>query len=321
MKREISVIVPFHGDSAALGSCLSALGKQTVRARMQIVLSVDGPDCPEGVSHLTDLIVTNSERLGPAVARNRGWRASEGEFVLFTDSDCVPAPDWAEKMTAPLKQGWEASKGVYTRGGERLIQRLAQVEFMERYLILKKARRITIADTYSAGFARSALERVGGFDESFPVPDHEDVDLSWRVIRSGGKICFVADAGVTHTHRKTWASYFALKTSRGAWRIRVLRRFPEMAFSDGYTPQSMKLQMALAPLLPVFLAAAAIQPLAPLVWIAVFLMLSAPLILVAVRYDPGVVWLIPAFAWWRGVALAAGAVAGVLKGDGICSRR
>lgn len=321
MKREISVVVPFHGACNRVIPCLAALGSQSVRDRLQIVLSVDGPEPPEEAAELADLTVTAPCREGPASARNRGWRAAEGRYILFTDADCIPEPFWAERMTAPLGKGWDGSKGVYIRGGGLLIQRLAQVEFEERYRIMGKARRVTIADTYSAGFTREVLERTGGFDPSFPIPDHEDVELSWRIVRDGGRIRFVPDAGVAHTHRSSWRAYFRMKIRRGAWRVRVLRGHPGMVLNDGYTPQMMKLQMALAPLLPLFLIAAPLEARALIFWLPVFLAVSLPLTGVAVRRDPAVAPLVPVFTWWRGMALASGFLLGMLKGEKFCSHR
>ena len=321
MIPDISVIVPFHGPVEPLSKCLLALRAQTLRPSLEIVLSVDGPRCPDGVVGLPDIVVTHPQRTGPAAARNRGVRASTGRYILFTDSDCVPCPEWADRMTAPLREGWSASKGVYTSGGRRSIQRLAQVEFMERYRIMGRAGRVTIADTYSAGFTREAFEAAGGFDESFPVPDHEDVDLSWRLVREGGRIRFVPDAGVAHTHRSGWSAYFTLKMSRGRWRLRVLRSFPGMAVSDGYTPQAMKMQMLLAPLLLPAAAAAYFVPPVLLLWSAAFLLLSVPMVLAALRSDPAMAPLVPVFAWWRGLALATGFSVGLLTGGKTCSRR
>jgi GT2 family glycosyltransferase len=321
MTRDISVVVPFHGSPEPLIRCLEALNRQSVRDSMQVVVSVDGPDCPAGARAAADLVVTSPVGTGPAGARNRGWRNSAGRIILFTDSDCVPETDWAEHLAAPLREGFQGSRGVYTRGGSRAVQRLAQIEFRERYRIMEKAGRITLADTYSAGFTRQALEALGGFDETFPVPDHEDVDLSWRLVGAGGTIRFVPKAGVAHTHRDRWSAYFRLKMSRGKWRHRVLRKFPEKALTDGYTPQTLKLQMLMSPMV---LPAALISlwwPPSLILWFLVFLGLTAPLARVAAGCDPGMLPLVPVFCWWRGTALAAGFVSGFSKGDRTCSLR
>ena len=100
-------------------------------------------------------------------------------------------------MVKVLNSGADAVKGVYSEGGAGIIQRLAQIEFDERYKLLSKLEIIDIIDTYSAGYIRTVLERMGGFDESFPFPDHEDIDLSYRMAGEGYQLRFAPLAKVS----------------------------------------------------------------------------------------------------------------------------
>lgn len=318
---EAAVVVPFRGEWGRLAPLLEALNRQTMRNSLETVLSIDGQsEPPDSVSSLVDRVV-EGPRSGPASARNRGWRSTDAPFILFTDGDCVPEPDWAESMLNGLRGKYQAVKGVYSHGGQRLIQRLAQVEFQERYRILSGRDSVFLADTYSAGFRREWLERLGGFEETFPYPDHEDVDLSWRMIREGGSIGFLPEARVAHTHRGSWTGYFRLKFSRGKWRFIVLKDFPGMAVSDGYTPQAMKFQMLLVPLIlasvPFFFSHPAF---AAVPWV-LFLLSAIPLAVVTLGDDPALLPLIPVFSFWRAAALFTGSVVGLVGRRRNCSPR
>lgn len=305
------MVVPFRGRWEQLGPLIEGLRVQTVRDRLQTVLSIDGlEDPPVFVEEGFDLLV-KGPRSGPAAARNRGWRSSDASLILFTDADCVPEPGWAQAMIVGLGGEFDAVKGVYSAGGPSLIQRLAQVEFEERYRIMGKRRSVFLADTYSAGFTRERLEELDGFDESFPLPEHEDVDLSWRLVRLGGRIRFAPDARVSHTHRASWSGYFSLKVRRGRWRVMLLKGFPEMTISDGYTPQNLKLQILF---LPALLLAPFLPPWAAWIPWGLFLLLTVPLALTALRTDPGTVPLILPFCIWRAAALLTGTVSGALSG-------
>ena len=307
---DISVVVPTWRESELLVECLKALDRQTVRNRIQVVVSRDGGmQIPQEAADLADLVV-NGPRRGPATARNRGWKASGGRYILFTDSDCTPEPEWAASMAAALEAGADAVKGIYSGGGTGIIQRLAQVEFEERYMLLSRSHAIDMIDTYSAGFRRSALEEAGGFDESFPVADHEDVDLSYRLAGMGKKLAFVPDAAVGHRHRPSWRGYFGLKFSRGKWRVRVLRRFPGKALSDSYTPRCLKLQTLLAVLLLPVILVLPLSVIPAAAWVALFCLSCLPLLLVSLKHDAPLAPLIPVFALWRGLALGAGSVRG-----------
>jgi GT2 family glycosyltransferase len=308
---DASVVVPCFDDGDRLASCLSALQTQSIRARLQVIVSLDGgPPLDARIASMADLVV-EGPHTGPAAARNRGWRLSFGRFVLFTDSDCVPDRGWAESLIETLESGADGVKGAYSRGGSRVIQRLAQVEFEERYRLLEGCGSTDLVDTYSAGFRRTALEAAGGFDESFPFPDHEDVDLSYRMKEMGLDLRFQPAALVSHTHRTGWRGYFRMKSSRGRWRMKVLRRFPGMYGGGCYTPGCMKIQILLVPMI---LPAAALLPVIPgmaAIWLAFFLASTVPLGLTALRKDPGVALLVPPFSLWRAAALFSGMLRGI----------
>ncbi|MCK5842104.1 MAG: glycosyltransferase [Candidatus Sabulitectum sp.] len=308
---ETAVVIPFAGQWSSVIPTLQALAAQTLRSDITIVLSIDGMEKPpSAITELVDICV-NGVHAGPAAARNRGWKVTDANYILFTDSDCIPEHSWAQIMIDKLKDEYQAVKGVYSSGGNRLIQRLAQVEFEERYRLMARAAKIHLADTYAAGFRRDWLEKLGGFDESFPLPEHEDVDLSWRLTEAGGSIGFAADAKVAHIHRSSWIAYFKMKNRRGKWRIMLVRKFPARAVRDGYTPQTLKLQMLLA--IPVVLSIFLIPfyPVVTVVLMLIFLLASLPLFLAALYTDYSVFFFIPIFAIWRGLALFSGAVQGV----------
>lgn len=307
----VSVIVASYNDTEDLEKCLEALNGQTARDTLEIVVSLDGGDhLPEKVAARADRVV-EGRHSGPAGARNRGWRASTGDPVLFTDSDCIPYPDWVERMVMALNSGSDAVKGVYSEGGTRIIQRLAQIEFDERYKLLSKHETIDIVDTYSAGYRRSVLESTGGFDESFPFPDHEDIDLSCRMAGEGYLLRFAPEAKVSHRHRETWRAYFRMKFSRGRWRMKIVRRYPRKAGTDTYTPLCMKLQIILCPLLAPALLLLFADPLPLALWAGLFILSTVPLVLTAFRRDRSLVLLVPIFAFWRGCALFSGLCRGI----------
>ena len=314
---ETAVVVPFKGNFDGLLPTLKALQAQTIRSSLLIVLSIDGLEAaPSFIDKLVDLSI-NGAHAGPATARNRGWRKtpSDVKFILFTDSDCIPEPEWAERMVKKLKADFQAVKGVYSFGGKKFIQRLSQVEFEERYRLMSNAKQIYLADTYSAGFRKGWLEKLDGFNENFPLPEHEDVDLSWRFVELGGRIGFEAAARVEHRHRHSWIAYFKTKFRRGKWRAMLIKSYPSRAVSDGYTPQTLKLQMLTSvPLLlsTLFFRTSVIIPLS---FLLLFTILCLPLLTVALHKDKTVFPLIPFFALWRGIALFIGFAIG------ICSKK
>ncbi|HKR49498.1 MAG TPA: HAD-IIIA family hydrolase, partial [Pseudonocardiaceae bacterium] len=121
---------------------------------------------------------------GPAAARNAGWRTVRAEWVAFLDDDVVPGPDWAQRITEDLSN---LPPDVGASQGRIEVplptdRRPTDVERGTAGLAI--ARWITADMAYR----RTALHRVGGFDERFGRAYREDADLALRVIAAGYRI-------------------------------------------------------------------------------------------------------------------------------------
>jgi len=256
----ISVVVPVYNKPSSLNECLRALSLQQTDEKFEVVVVDDGstenlePVKAEWQSCLNLKWVVLKHNQGPAAARNAGIQASKGDIILFTDSDCKPEPGWLKALSDVFTDGEvSGAKGVYKTDQKDLWARLAQLEFEERYDLLESHADIDFIDSYSAAFRKKDLTAVGGFDTSFPKPDNEDVDLSFRIKKLGGKFKFVRQAVVWHSHREGFWNYFKLKTNRGFWRMKVYDKHPGKAGMESYTPKTLKAQMLLMILLPVVL--------------------------------------------------------------------
>jgi GT2 family glycosyltransferase len=187
---------------------------------------------------------------GPAAARNQGALTAHGEIILFTDSDCTPDRDWIRQMTLPFQDDLTAGvKGAYRTRQPELASRFAQAEFEDRYDLMQQTDAIDMIATYSAAFRREIFMNIGMFDESFPVANNEDTELSYRLCAAGYKLVFNPEALVYHRHQNSFVKYFRLKFRRGYWRMVVYRKYPGKALKDTYTPIVIKLQTLMAVLL------------------------------------------------------------------------
>ncbi len=90
----ISVIIPCYNHAATIGRTLDGLLSQTY-PDVEIVVVDDGStdDLDRALAPYRGKfrLVRQENRGGPA-ARNRGFRESSGELVLFSDADIVWRP-------------------------------------------------------------------------------------------------------------------------------------------------------------------------------------------------------------------------------------
>ncbi|MBI4689282.1 MAG: glycosyltransferase [Nitrospirae bacterium] len=242
-----SIIVPAYNANNTIGECLNALVHQSIDGGEYEVIVVDdgSTDNTAGIIKKFPVKYIWQPNKGPAATRNHGAKEAVGDIILFTDSDCVPNRNWIEEMVKPFGSlDVVAVKGAYKTNQKSLTARFAQAEFEERFEMLKKAESIDMVDTYSAAFKRDIFRKMDGFDESFPVANNEDTDLSYKLSSAGCKMVFNPNAIVFHLrHPDTVRKYMRQKFWRGYWRMVVYKRFPGKMVKDTYTPQSMKFQI------------------------------------------------------------------------------
>ena len=309
----ISVVTAAYNAAGSIRELLGALVAQT-QPPVQIIVADDGSgDETATVAEKLGATVLRLPHGGPAQARNAGAQAATSDIIVFIDSDCIPQPDFLEKLTAPLQSGAaDAAKGAYRTRQKSFAARFAQLEFEERYARLSRQSNIDFVDSYAMAILRRVFTESGGFDSSFPRADNEDVDLSYRLGRLGARMVFIPDAVVFHQHPASWWRYFRTKVGRGYWRFKVYAQYPAKAFRDSYTPQTLKLQMlALLLFIPaVVLAVIFLNPWFLIVPAVLFLFFSLPFLIRAIHSS----FLLFVISLWglllRAKALILGSIAG-----------
>ncbi len=230
-KPDVSVVVATRNRARLLERLLGALAEERVDRAVEIVIVDDGStDDTSCVVRTAGLRLVGTSGVGPAGARNAGWRAARGAYVAFTDDDCVPPPDWLTRLLAPLDDDAVVdgvggpiaplSHGFFEdfEHAEGLANHGVASDGSVRYLV-----------TANAAYRRSALERVGGFDESFPNPAGEDVDLARRVQRTGGVLQIAKGTPVAHDYRRGFGQLIRTYWRHGTARAELARRYQELA--------------------------------------------------------------------------------------------
>lgn len=198
----ISVVVATRNRAVRLAALLESLRGQTLDgSEFEVVVVDDGST--DGTTALLEAEAARDGlnlrglrrrgRSGPAAARNHGWREGTGALVAFTDDDCVVAPGWLE---SGLRASREHSDAFVQGRTDPIPEELPQLGPFARTLEIHALG--PHYETCNVFYPRSLLERLEGFDESFPDPGGEDADLGWRAIEGGAGAVFADDVRVFH---------------------------------------------------------------------------------------------------------------------------
>ena len=315
-----SIIIPAYNARATIKACLDAVVNQTVnRTCYEIIVVDDGStdDTASIVESLPGIKLIRQKNQGPAVARNRGVAEANGEIVLFTDSDCAPTTNWIEEMTRPFKEDNDivGVKGEYRTRQKEIIARFVQLEYEDKYDIIRGHKYIDFIDTYSAAFKKDVFLEAGGYDASFPVACAEDVELSYRLSQNGYKMVFNSEAIVYHIHPNTLISYLKKKYKFAYWRVLAIKKNPNKMLKDSYTPQFMKVQAGMP---PVILVAFALLPFSKIgfsilkVALLVYLLTMVPFVIKIIGKDISIGLLSPPILFLRSFAQSFGLIGGII---------
>ncbi len=117
----ISVVIPHLDDIAGLRACIACLDRQTLpRDRFEIVVADNGSSVTlreiEAAAPGARIVRITERGAGPA--RNGGVAASTFPVLAFTDSDCLPEPQWLELEGASVPAGEHVAGGWRCSGDE-----------------------------------------------------------------------------------------------------------------------------------------------------------------------------------------------------------
>jgi GT2 family glycosyltransferase len=219
----ITAVIPVHNRADLLTRLLTTLRAQTTPfAEALVIDNASTDDAAEIARSGGCRVIAMGENAGFARAVNRGWRAATTPWVAVLNSDVELDSRWLEWLLAGAAAHSFATGTVLCARNRNVID--GTYDLMSRGACAWRAgngesvaslgtpQLITIAPGTACLFRREALERLGGFDESFGSY-LEDVDLGLRCLREGLTGIYVPEALAWHHGSATW----------GRWDPRVVR--------------------------------------------------------------------------------------------------
>lgn len=226
MSEFVSIIIPVLNDYPRLGACLRALESQTYPLGSFEVIIVDNGTPTELIPDYSrspiSIVQLREPKPGSYCARNRGLEQARGEWVVFTDSDCLPEPDWLEVGLETLSMH---PQGALVGGAVSIFaQNPAHPTLAEQWELLRAfpqehyMRDLHFAATANAFTTRAVLDTVGAFQEQ--LKSGGDRELGERIFAAGFELVYEPGARVRHPARHSLGELLTkvVRTTRGDFR-------------------------------------------------------------------------------------------------------
>ncbi|MGH7683621.1 MAG: glycosyltransferase family 2 protein, partial [Vulcanimicrobiaceae bacterium] len=252
---ELSIVIASKDRANFLARALESLAQQQSTASFEVIVADNGSTdaTPEVVERairaaphpLRRIEAGNANR---ALARNKGIAAASGELVLFVDDDVWLPPNFVAAHAAAQRRRDGARRAVtgpivnVPSYDER--PRPSPANFSRAFFC-----------TCNASVPKSALDEIGGFDESFDLYGWEDTEIGLRLRDAGVEHAFAWEAFLYHIKPPEPLESAVLRTvEKATMAARLVRKNPSMrtCLATGAYPLNLLRAKLVSPLLPVY---------------------------------------------------------------------
>lgn len=229
-RPNVTIVIPSYRSERTLAAVLERLTRELPAAVREVLVVESG-----GRPAVTDIchrfaavrVMNSSRRLSPGAARNTGARATESDFILFLDADCMPAPGWGIWLAELLGAGHPVMSAAIDNGTPHSWAGSVQfwLEFMD-FSPCNAAGRRPFISTYCLLCRRDVYEATAGFQEDYFMG--EDIIFSYQLGRLGYPLFFSNRWQVRHLNRTRFGEVFPHLYRLGWWSSLVRSGYPEV---------------------------------------------------------------------------------------------
>jgi GT2 family glycosyltransferase len=231
---DISIVIPNYNGENLLKDNLEKVYREInlYKSGKTEIIVVDDGSLDKSLDFLNEFakthnnckVVVNKKNLGFAPSVNEGVKASSGETVILLNTDVHPEIGFLEPLLKHFSNEKVFAVGCLDRSVESngIILRGRGLGEWKRGFLVHKRGEVDKNNTLwvsggSGAFRKAIWDKLGGLNELYAPFYWEDIDLSYRALKSGYEIVFEPKSVVVHEHEKG-----AIKNRYSDFRIKTI---------------------------------------------------------------------------------------------------
>jgi glycosyltransferase involved in cell wall biosynthesis len=242
----ISVIMPVLNEEAHIADAIESVLAQEYPGDLELLLAL-GPSSDK-TNEIVAAIAKKNKKVRlidnprglTTMGLNECIRQSKSEIIIRIDAHSEPAESYFKRGVEILQeQKADLVGGIMDARGKAAFQSAVAWAYTSRFGIGGANFHVGGAageaeSAYLGIFKKSALDRVGGYDEE--IIRGEDWELAQRIKKTGGLVWFSPELRVVYWPRGTVAKLAKQFMATGIWRGDLTRRDPSGASRRYWIP-------------------------------------------------------------------------------------
>lgn len=232
----ISIVIPNYNGEDILRNNLIKDYDAIKNSKNNIeIIVVDDKSTDSSLRVLHDLkliipmlkIVENEKNMGFSSAVNKGVEKAQGEIIILLNTDAYPDKNFLDPVVNDFKDDKVFAVGCMDKSLEngKAVLRGRGIGIWRRGFLVHQRGEVDKNNTLwvgggSGAFRKDIWDKLGGLNPLYNPFYWEDIDLSYRALKSGYKILFEKKSIVYHEHSKGSINktYSKFKIKRVAYR-------------------------------------------------------------------------------------------------------
>ena len=277
--------MPVLNEEAHLEGAVQSILNQEYEGILELILAL-GPSRDDTNKIASELAKKDSRvtlldnpRGLTTVGLNAAIKLAKHDYIIRIDAHSEPAQGYIQNgILELLAQDADLIGGIMDAKGRSAFQRAVAWAYTSQFGLGSASYHVggeagEAESAYLGIFRKSALTRVGGYDEA--IIRGEDWDLAQRIKATGGLVWFSPELRVTYWPRGRFSGLAKQFFSTGVWRGDLTRRDLKRASRRYFAPPALVSAILLGFVLLIFGNLVGIMPLSGYLFAIAFLSISS----------------------------------------------